>query len=124
MKKLSFLLIAILISLSSLAQTIEIPIYLLDSITDELVVKDGMEATINLQNREITVYKHKDSVQTAIIAVYKLNEADYLKIIANLKELNTISAAEKKDLEREIRRIKIRFWLVTAGGVILVILLI
>lgn len=127
-KKLIGLLIVILVSLSSLAQSkldsISVPIWLIDSIADELAVKDGMMVTLNLQSQALTIYAHRDALQTEIIYRYQLNEEQYIKIIEALKETNDITEDQKKELERELRALKRKVVIATIGGIVLIVILI
>ncbi len=129
-KKLIGFLIAILVSLSSFSQpkqsvldSINVPVWLIDSIADELAVKDGMEVTLQLQHRTLLIYAHKDSAQIEIIRQYRLNEQQYKQIIAALQELNSITEAERKDIERELKALRRKAWIATGAGVLLIILL-
>lgn len=123
MKKLSILLIGILLTLSSFGQdTLKLPTYVVNGIIRDLIIKDGMEFKLSMQDSIIHIYEHRDSTHLAIIGQYKLNEVEYEKVIKNLRELLMISEAQNKDLKKEIKAVRRRAW-ITVGGVVLLILL-
>lgn len=125
MKKLSILLIAILISFCSFSQEqkVLIPVSVLDSIVDELTVKDGLIIELSRKDSVITVLKSTNTKQMEVVQTLKLNATQYEEIISNLEELNRIAEAEKKDKERELRRVKLRNILIIAAEAIVIILL-
>lgn len=129
-RRLIGFVIAILLSLTSFSQpkeqkldSISVPIWLIDSIADELAVKDGMEITLQLQHRTLLIYAHRDSTQVRIIQQYRLNEQQYKQIIIALQELNSITEAERKDIEKELKALRRKAWIATGAGVLLIILL-
>ena len=124
MKKWIFCVIVTLLTVfnanNSYGQSL--PDSLLSNIIDELVVCDGMRYKLNVQDSIITIYKKMDQNNKLIIDKYRLNEAQYLKIVDALKEVNQIDEDTIKELKREIRIHKIKEVIIIILGVGLVII--
>lgn len=124
MKRLIFLLSVILISFSLQAQDkVLIPKFVLDSVIDELTIKDGLVIELSRKDSVITILKHKDSINLEKIKEYKLSGIEYEKVIYNLEQLALVAEAEKRDLKKELRKVKIRKTLIIIGEAVIIVLL-
>jgi hypothetical protein len=132
MKKLLFCLSVILgIALNSYSQTttpkeVVIPTYILDSIVQELIIKDHLVYTVNLQDSTIQVYKkdHKNDLEK--IQILAIKNTEYEGIVKKLEELSLYDKAELKDCKKEVKVGKFKSFIkgTAIGGVIVVILFI
>lgn len=132
MKKWIICLNVILISFcTSLAQevkveTVQIPVEVLNKVIDELLVKDHLQFTVNVQDSILAVYKQKDSVHREKVNTYILKEQEYKSIISSLEQRIDIKDAQITDLKKEGKRGKIKSFLTgtLVGGIVTVILII
>lgn len=116
MKKRIFLLIAtLLISFASFSQEICLPENVVSNMIDELIVKDGMEYTLNKQDSTIKVYKRDLEGVREEISTLKLKVGTYEKIISQLEELEKITNANLKDCQREKKKGKVKSFLLGFG---------
>lgn len=132
MKKLIGLLIGTIgIVLSSYCQPktvtppneVLIPVYVLDSVVQELIIKDHLVYTINLQDSTIQVYKkdHKNDLEK--IQILALKNTEYEGIIKKMEELSLYDKAALKDCKKEVKVGKIKSFVkgIVTGVVIVII---
>lgn len=132
MKKWIICLSVILTSFcTSLAQevkveTVQIPVEVLNKVIDELLVKDHLQFTVNVQDSILAVYKQKDSVHREKVNTYILKEQEYKSIISSLEQRIDIKDAQITDLKKEGKKGKIKSFLTgtLVGGIVTVILII
>lgn len=124
--KILFLIVisSLLCSLTSFAQETCLPDSVVKKIVDELIVKDHLQVTVNLQDSTLTVYKHLDSVQREKINTYILKEQSYNSIVSSLEQRIEIKDAQITDIKKEGKKGKLKSFLAgtLVGGVITVIL--
>jgi len=131
MKKLIFLLIVTLISFCTCSaqevkvETVQIPVEVLNKVIDELLVKDHLQFTVNVQDSILAVYKQKDSVHREKINTYILKEQEYKSIVSSLEQRMNIKDAQITYLKKEGKKGKLKSFLTgtAVGGIIAAILI-
>lgn len=130
MKKFLGYIAAIILSLTSLAsvaqekqEVVEIPVVLLDSIVDELVVKDHLVYKLNVQDSIISVYQQIGQNMYMQIEIHKLREQEYEKILYSLQQQMLIIEAEKKDLQTSKQKQKMKSLFTQFGQAIVIVIL-
>lgn len=106
--KLSFLLIGILISITSFGQKqVCVSDSIMKKVIDELIVKDHLQFTVNELDSTLTIYKSTVDSLKAEVVVLKLNGKDYETIVKALKEDVQLKNSEIKYLRRANFKAKI-----------------
>lgn len=126
MRRYVGLLIGIVLSLSLRGQDIPVPKDVIDRVVDELIIKDGMEATINLQERTIALYRRNEFDYLERINTYYLTIEEYKVIIKAMEEKQLLTEQQVKDCNHQNRIERRRaFWngvKTGSGGTLLLIL--
>lgn len=82
---------------------------------DDLIVKDGMEYTLNKQDSTIKVYKRDLEGAREEIKTFKLKIGTYEDIVSKLEESEKITDAKLKDCQHDKKTGKVKAFLLGFG---------
>lgn len=77
-------------------------------IIDELLIKDGLDYKVHIQDTIISKYIHKDSIQNKEIRLVKQQVKEYEIITSNQQVINDSLIKEKKELKKELRKERLK----------------
>lgn len=100
---------------STLPITLSIPEPVVTNVIQELIIKDGLIVELNKKDSVVTIYKTFVDKQRQEIALLKLNEEDYKKIINGKDQLLEFAQAELKDQKKQVNKLKLKNVLLGLG---------
>jgi hypothetical protein len=123
--RVGFLIVisSLLCSLTCFSQETCLPDSVVKKIIDELVVKDHLQFTTNVQDSIVNVLNKSIAVHKEKINTYILKEQEYKSMVSSLEQRINIKDAQITDAKKN-RRGKLRAFLggTLVGGVITVII--
>lgn len=96
-------------------------------VIDELLIKDGLDYKVHIQDTIISKYVHKDSIQSKEIGLVKQQVKEYEIITSNQQVINDSLIKEKKELKKELRKQRLKKGLfkslVIVEGIVIIVLI-
>lgn len=104
--------------------SIALPELVVDSIANELVIKDGLVIEINAKDSIITVYDQALITEKSKVRLLTIKGQEYEKVIADKDKLYEYVQAELKDKKKENVKLKVKNVLLGVGIAVETVILI